>query len=303
VDRPATAEQLLPVLRRELERARPRLGIDGVEPAASGLIFCVFRGRSTRFGDVAVRVPRRRHIPGGGGRLLDAIGLLRQEAVMATHAAEAGIPSPEVFDVADDAELPFTVGRWIEHDDSDLRSAELGALAASVHELEVPSIEVEEQGPQSADETIVRRLLTHGQSIERHTGRDYSLDADELRAILAREPPERRVLHMDLRKVNLLCRDERLAAVIDWGNMLLGRAALELARLAEFGSADEDFLRAYEAIRPLPEVAPDVELVYRLDTAAMLASVHLEYGLDPVVGRRHLEHACVVRDRLAAVAS
>jgi aminoglycoside phosphotransferase (APT) family kinase protein len=248
-------------------------------------------------------VPRRRHIPGGAGRVLDAIGLLRQEAVMATHAAEAGIPSPEVFDVADDAELPFTVGRWVEHDYSELSNAELGALAASVHELEVPSIDVEEQGPLSADETIVRRLLTHGESIERHTGRDFRLDADALRAILAREPAERRVLHMDLRNVNLLCRRGRLAAVIDWGNMLLGRAALELARLAEFGSADEDFLRAYEAVRPLPEVAPDVELVYRLDTAAMLASVHFEYGIDTALGTRHAEHASAVRDRLAAVAS
>jgi aminoglycoside phosphotransferase (APT) family kinase protein len=250
-----------------------------------------------------VRVPRRRHIPGGGGRVLDAIGLLRQETVMATHAAAAEIPSPEVFEVADDAELPFAVGRWIEHDSSDLPNADLGALAAAVHELDVPAIEVEEQGGLTADETIVRRLLTHGESIERHTGRDFPLDADELRTILAREPAERRVLHMDLRNVNLLCRRGRLAAVIDWGNMLFGRPALELARLSEFGSVDEDFLRGYEAVRPLPEVAPDVELVYRLDTAAMLASVHFEYGIDAALGTRHAEHASAVRDRLAAVAS
>jgi aminoglycoside phosphotransferase (APT) family kinase protein len=303
VDRPATADELLPALRRELGRARRRLGIDDVEPAASGLVFCVFRGRSRRFGEVAVRVPRRPRLPTGGGRWLDTTGLLRQEAVMATVAAEAGIPSPEVFDLADDAELPFTVGRWIEHDDSGLRSGELGALAAAVHELAVPNIELEDQGALSADEVIIRRLLTHGESIERHTGRDFRLDADALRAILAREPPDRRVLHMDLRNVNLLCRRGRLAAVIDWGNMLFGRPALELARLGEFGTVDGDFLHGYEVVRPLPEVAPDVELVYRLDTAAMLASVHFEYGIDAALGTRHAEHACAVRDRLAAVAS
>src|SRR5205807_8740480 len=107
-------------------------------------------------------------------------------------------------------------------------------------------------------------------------------------------------LHMDVRPVNLLTRGSLLQALIDWGNMLLGDPALEWARMTEFSGVTRGFVAAYSSVRPVPSAPRAVELLYRFDTAAMLAAVHLQFRLDRDHGRRHLERAATLRQQLLA---
>ena len=68
--------------------------------------------------------------------------------------------------------------------------------------------------------------------------------------------------------------------LIDWTNAVIGEPALELARIAEYGSAPPGFFEAYQARRPM-RASGARELLYRLDAAVMLAVVFLSEAPDP----------------------
>lgn len=94
---------------------------------------------------------------------------------------------------------------------------------------------------------------------------------------------------MDLRGENILTRDGRPAALLDWSNALVGDPALDLARAAEYGSLTGPVLTAYGN--------PDVfsmhprtprEMVYRLDTAVMLSHVFLDGAPDNDKARHYI---------------
>ena len=87
-----------------------------------------------------------------------------------------------------------------------------------------------------------------------------------------------RLLHMDFRAANMLATLDggtiRITGVVDAANSLAGDPALDLARSDEGVGLDADFWTGYESVRG--EVARDSEayLLYRLETAALLAHVY-----------------------------
>ena len=80
---------------------------------------------------------------------------------------------------------------------------------------------------------------------------------------------------MDFRQANVLSRGGHVVAVLDWENALIGDAALELARVAEYGCLNPEFLKGYGNPEPFSQVPHLSELAYRLDAAVMLAVVFL----------------------------
>ena len=80
-----------------------------------------------------------------------------------------------------------------------------------------------------------------------------------------------RLLHMDLRPANYLCRRNRLMGLIDWSNALIAAPMLELARIAEYGGLSPAFATGYQ-LTPDMTAALDREtgIACRLYTAAML---------------------------------
>ena len=105
----------------------------------------------------------------------------------------------------------------------------------------------------------------------------------------------RRLLHMDLRKENILVRGGRPVAILDWSNALIGDPALDLARAAEYGSLTPAALDAYgdagsftmSSVTPLGPLGPLTprQAVYRLDTAVMLSHVFLDGAPDQAKAR------------------
>ena len=85
----------------------------------------------------------------------------------------------------------------------------------------------------------------------------------------------RALLHMDIRPANLLTKSGALRGVVDWSNALIGDPALELARIAEYGFLTREFLAGYDDQTPFAQVPAAAELLFRLDTAVMLAVVFL----------------------------
>lgn len=91
---------------------------------------------------------------------------------------------------------------------------------------------------------------------------------------------------MDMRPANLLTHRSAIAAVIDWSNALVGDPALELARIEEYGHLSSGFREGYGEAVNAPR---QIHLVYRLDTAIMLAVVFLSEAPNPGAARAQVD--------------
>ena len=80
---------------------------------------------------------------------------------------------------------------------------------------------------------------------------------------------------MDLRAENILTRDGNIVGLVDWDNALFSDPALELARMAEYGVLNTDFLDGYGGLEWEAQLPISLNLLLRLDTAVMLAIVFL----------------------------
>jgi len=275
------------------------LGVDCLELVGHGLIFNVHRARLDGSETVVIRSPRHRWHPTGLHTYLDTNLFLKQETVMTAHARAHGIPSPEMYiDWSAGEPAGFSVAEYVPHDGSPLPSSELGRVMGRIHTLPLPATSLVEQGDRTADDVVLHRLVDQARSIQDLAEVPFELDENVLRERLEGWEPGRSILHMDLRDVNLLTRGGELIAVIDWGNVMIGDPALEWARMEEFGVVNDEFIQGYTTIRPRPSAPDAVWLLYRLDTAVMLAAIHFQFSLGEREGHAHLERARQLRDQL-----
>ncbi|HWI65492.1 MAG TPA: phosphotransferase [Symbiobacteriaceae bacterium] len=258
-------------------------GVSQLRLLGEGLENQVFRAETTRFGPVAIRVPRQRVYMNDNDADLDARSLLCQEAELARHMGSCGIPVPAVyhFHVSDD--LDFLVSQFVESDGSAPDEAAMGGVTRAIHDCPVPAgLRLVGNQDGALADMLAERMSRRLRVVERFTG--LRLPRPDLSA-LHWSGARTCILHMDMRPANLLTRDGAIAAVVDWSNALLGDPALELARIAEYGHLSPAFREGYGS---RPDVPAEVELLYRLDTAIMLAVVFLSEAPDPVAAARQV---------------
>ena len=213
----------------------------------------------------------------------DSRDLLRQEAALASHTRTFGVPVPKVYAlIVKDDGLDFLVSEYIAHDGTAYDSRRLGELVRLIHSCPPPDIGLVAQTDASVEETIALRLDRRLRVVEVTSGRRLSPPSlDEFRTILRGLCDRRSVLHMDLRADNILTRGGKIVGVVDWDNALFGHPALELARMAEYGVLSVDFLDGYGGLDWETELPRSLNLLLRLDAAAMLAVVFLSEVSDP----------------------
>jgi aminoglycoside phosphotransferase (APT) family kinase protein len=271
------AAALLEPIRQELAAlGQPAANL---RPFAAGLEFAAFAadldGRP-----VVVKTPWTRYIANDNDPDQDARDLLRQEAALLRFARSAGVPAPEVALLHVGGAIDLLATDLLPSDWSQPSAEELAAILVRLHSAPPPADPLVAQ-PGALASVVAERVARRARVVEQISGVRLGLPPEpELEATIgaAEEPPS--LLHLDLRKANLLTSAGRIIGLIDWTNALVGEPALELARIAEYGSAPPGFFEAYARRRPSP-VAGVRELVYRLDTAVMLAVVFLSEAPDP----------------------
>jgi aminoglycoside phosphotransferase (APT) family kinase protein len=87
------------------------------------------------------------------------------------------------------------------------------------------------------------------------------------------------LLHMDLRPANLCFRQDRLVALIDLTNCIVGSRFAELGRLYAYGGLSREFLAGY-GVREFTSTEWTRILSYAVDTLAMLITVAAEELMD-----------------------
>ena len=264
-------------LRTQLASDNEEWGVSGIEIAGAGLQFLVFRAESRAFGPIAIRIPMKRWIMDDNDPCMDSRDLLRQEASLASHMLTFGVPVPEVHAlVIEDDGLDFLVSEYIAHDGNACDNRQLGELVRLIHDCPLPDIRLVAQTDASTEETIALRLDRRLRVVEAASGRQLSPPSlDEFRTILRGLGDRRSLLHMDLRAENILTSDGRIVGLVDWDNALFSHPALELARMAEYGVLNRDFLDGYGGLDWEDELPPSLNLLLRLDAAVMLAVVFL----------------------------
>jgi len=247
---------------------------------------------------VAVRLPAsEKTTSNGNDPVVDTAALHRHEASVYAYLAGTDIPVPRSYALLR-FEVDVAVSEYIENDGSGFDSAELGRLLARLHALPpMPNI-APSRAADAFRGTVVERLARRWELLRRF---DPALPPPPPAAELASVVPAAAtsLLHLDVRAENVLCRDGKIRALIDWTNSMIGDPAFELARAAEYAPYPEngldlsELLRGYASVRPLPARSARCTALYRLDAAVMLAVVFNDESPDP---RRGPESLAVVHE-------
>ena len=221
---------------------------------------------------------------------------------MASHMLIFGVPVPEVHAlVIKDDGLDFLVSEYIAHDGTACDSRQLGELVRLIHDCPLPDIRPVAQIDASTEETIALRLDRRLCVVETASGRRLNPPSlAEFRTILKEFGDRRSVLHLDLRPENILTRDGKIVGLVDWDNALFGNPALELARMAEYGVLNRGFLDGYGGLNWETRLSRSLNLLLRLDAAAMLAIVFLSEAAGSRRARSAIERVAFLCRELGA---
>jgi aminoglycoside phosphotransferase (APT) family kinase protein len=268
------------------------LGVTGLLDIGEGMDAKVYRAHSRELGPVAIKMPHSRWISSGNEPMLDTRVVLRKEFLLCRYLHSRGLQVPEPFllHTADDG-VDFVVSRFVESDGSGLPDADFGHLIRVIHDIPAPPADLIAGEPAAdTDEVLAERVGRRLKALV--SVADLNTGTPDIRQALAAGPRYDApgcLLHMDLRPENILARRGRPAAVLDWSNALTGDTALDLSRAAEYGTLTAAALEAYgnRGAFSLTPTNPRA-IIYRLDTAIMLAHVFLTGAPDPARARHYL---------------
>jgi aminoglycoside phosphotransferase (APT) family kinase protein len=295
------AAGLMRRLADRLAASYPEWGVADLSTAGGGLSCLVYRASTDAFGEVALRVPRRRVSLNPNDGAVVARTQLTREAAIARHLHGRGLPLPavHVLHLGDDG-FDFLVSEYVPHDHSQPDSRALGRIVAGIHRQPLADAAALGLADRPLSELLTERLVRRADALRTRTGGPLPLPpADELAARLRSRDDRRALLHMDVRPANVLTVGGEVRALIDWGNALAGDPALELARVAEYGHLDDAFRVGYAERGgggPAPE---EVDALYRLDTAVMLALVFLAEAPNPALAPAAVDRASALAGAVA----
>jgi aminoglycoside phosphotransferase (APT) family kinase protein len=289
------AETLLEPVGREL--ATLGHAVVHLRPLAAGLEFAVFcavwRGRA-----VVVKTPWSRHISNDNDTAQDARDLLRQEAALLRFARSVGVPAPEVAFLHVEGNVDLLATTFIPSDGSSPSADELAAALATLHAASPPTLPLVAQ-PDAFAVVVAERVARRARVVEQIANIRLRLPPQsELETVLRSTDGPPSLLHLDVRRANLLTVQGRILGLVDWTNALVGDPALELARITEYASAPAGFFAAYERHRPAAISGGARQLIYRLDAAVMLAVVFLSEAPDPEQAAPRVARAVELADAL-----
>jgi aminoglycoside phosphotransferase (APT) family kinase protein len=277
-----------------------QLGITGVHQVDNGLEFCILRGELPT-GPIAIKVPRDRIFSNVNDAHIDSRLLLDQEFAIMQHLRAQGLTQvPQPISDLEAAGFGALVMSYVPSDGSPPDEFALGQLLARIHTVTPPQLQLSAQEGYEIPELIANRLSRRWKELTvfvpdlDHLPSPQTITND-LKAIA----DVKRLLHMDFRQANLRTQKGVVLAVVDWSNAVLGHPALELARAAETGETDHQFLKGYASITSLPVVSQRIETIFRLDTATMLALVFLSEAPDPAKVPAAIARVRVLRSQLA----
>lgn len=269
-------EELRTKLQNILTREYKEWAVRSLEVVGSGVQNVVFRGDLEK-GLFAFRVPWEREVANINENTFSSRLSLQKEAKFSRFCHSKGIPVPVVHRLHLSEELDFLISDYVAADSTPISSYKIGEIANKLHNMPIEGLNYENENGKTTEKHLAERLVKRLQSFNEITSLRIQIPtAEEIEAILKEGEQVKRLLHMDIRPVNLIGHSGEVKAIVDWDNALIGHPMLELMRIAEVKEVNwSEFKAGYKNEHIFQALSPIVCLFYRLDTAVMLANLFI----------------------------
>ena len=231
---------------------RQQLGIrvQSITPFREGAEFTVLRAAIGAGIEVVLKTAPREDIGNANDPSCSARALLSQEEHLSRYVRSRGIPVPVTYGLLTEGPYPCLIQEFVEHDEScAVSDHHLAHLLSRIHACTAPRNLVAHEGLPFVS-CIARRIVRRAHELGKATGMSLAVpDTDCIESVLKLRSYRTSLLHMDIRRPNLLATVGSIRAVIDWSNSLMGDPALEFARIAEWWRPWPRLRVAYESIR------------------------------------------------------
>jgi aminoglycoside phosphotransferase (APT) family kinase protein len=245
--------------------------------------------------ELVLRVPLREVTTSVYDGTVDFGGVVEREAFVHGLLRQHGVPIAPLLGwrrASGTDDHSWMLFERVDHDDRTTLSppalAALGRALRRMHAITgTPELEAA-VGRQTAPEAMLERVQTRVKALAERVRYPAS---DELlgraRAVISERAGLRdlRLTHMDLRPENLCFRGDDLVAVLDLSNCTLGDPAVELGRMAAYGTLTPDLLETYADGEPLDD---RLIAAYAVDTYALLGLLGADEFADQELVNRGL---------------
>ena len=277
-------------------------GFADVTLIGEGYDFDAYRARAADGALVVLRAARRRFSHNAHDPWVDSREQLAQEFELASYLTGVGYPVARPRRLAlDVAGTDVLISDYVVDDGGGLDSDRLGEQLVRLHALTPSNPRLVAQEGLPFEVLAPTRLARWWRELRARVPEiPDMLPEAVLRGAVAQRRDVRRLLHLDVRRVNLRCVGGRVLAFIDWSNAIIGDPAFELARIEEIArlpenGLDPDQVRAGYGPSAWKGVPDLVRLIYRLDAAVMLALLFTAEEPDSPRGPAAVEHAVRLR--------
>ncbi|TCJ01271.1 aminoglycoside phosphotransferase family protein [Cytobacillus praedii] len=256
----------------------------------SGVINAVFLIRERERGLLAVRTPWRSE-----ERMMDknssGIISLQKEAAIAKHCAKHQIPVPKIHQLYIGNDINFLVSDFISGDNQKISSYSIGKLISKIHKVPLNDLFIIDQKERTLSRIISERIAERAISLGKLINTDIIVpDSGILETILDTSNIKNRLLHLDVRRPNIIGENGIVQSIIDWDNAFIGNPIMELMRILETQELNaEAFLEGYNETELLKNTEDVIQLIYRLDTALMLSILFISFLNDKDKGEYYLK--------------
>lgn len=238
----------------------------------SGVINAVFQIKEKNFGLLAVRTP---WLPEENMMDQQSSGVisLKKEATIAKHCYKYHLKVPKVHQLYLGSSINFLVSEYMAGDNKPISSCEIGNLINMIHKIPLDGLSIIDQNQQTLSQIIPRRIINRYHTLKEITNLNVALPTlQELEAILDTSQNKNCLLHLDVRRPNLIGVGGSIKSIIDWDNAFIGDPIMELMRISETKELNvEEFLKGYNNNNIIENTDKVIQLIYRLDTALMLS--------------------------------
>lgn len=250
----------------------PDWNIQTIDFIGNGVVNAVFLVNDNNLGKLAVRTPWNADNSMDNQISNDVISL-KKEAEIAHHCYKNAIPVPKVHQLYLSEEINFLVSDFVSGDNAAISSLEIGQFVSKIHNVPTEKLNIIDQGNLPLTSMISRRIIERNLTLCKLINiRNVLPNTVELESALNLAEPVNALLHLDVRPPNIIGEKGKIQAIVDWDNAFIGHPIMELMRICESKELDVgDFLKGYNNKSIMENTEEVIQLIYRLDTALMLA--------------------------------
>ncbi|CAG9623637.1 phosphotransferase family protein [Sutcliffiella rhizosphaerae] len=221
------------------------------------------------------------------------VASLIKEATIAKHCFKHGLKVPKVVHLHLSKEISFLVSEYINGDDSFISAADIGHLVSSIHKIPFEGLSIVEQENKSFYHIVSSRIVDRVSTLNKFLSHEIKIPPlKEMETTLSMTNSDHCLIHLDIRTPNIIRYKGEIKAVIDWDNAFIGDPLMELMRILETGDIDiQEFQKGNGNNNFLTSSSRPNSIIYRLDTALMLAILFTTYIKDIDKGQHYIQRS------------